>query len=269
MAQPRTRGSQGAGVQQPRRTNRVHGRPWAKGRSCGAEGGDRTKKVKIATESPPRPGSIIIEEDQRNIMILMRDRPEKDAVQWRGQQPPGPGPRKCWACGFTWILEEGQEDICPMCKRPNVIKEIDPLDIRYVIKEQPYLQPDFTRQLQHDASPEEEIKRSKNLLRSPGETELTVGDISIVKEKQRKINQQWNQKSVNREGDVSIGDLSIIQESSKRLDELYEGRKASDFKPHVSLSQQIINEHIQDFKEKQYKKILLREAMHKLISEKG
>jgi len=43
-----------------------------------------TQKIKIAVESPPRTGTIFIEEDQQDIKILVRDKPEKDAVQWRG-----------------------------------------------------------------------------------------------------------------------------------------------------------------------------------------
>jgi hypothetical protein len=164
-----------------------------------------TQKIKVAVESPPRTGTIFIEEDQQDIKILVRDKPEKDAVQWRGQPPPGPGPRKCWACGFEWVLLPGGEDICPRCNRPNVIKETEPMNIRFVFKEQP----------QHDSSPEEEIKRSKDMLRPRGETELSVGDLSVVKEKRRKEDQRWNSKRVNCEGDLSVGDLFECQKPSE------------------------------------------------------
>lgn len=129
--------------------------------------------------------------------------------------------------------------MCPRCGRPNAIKEQEPMNVRYVFKEQP----------QHDSSPEIELGRSKDLLRPQGETRLTVGDLSTVTEKRRKEDQRWNNKRVNLEGGLSIGDL-------------YEGRRLGDFKPHVSESQQIINEHIRKFKEKTYKKFLLKNAMY-------
>ncbi len=186
-----------------------------------------TQKMKVAFETADY------------VVIQVRPKPGRDFVQWRGQVPPGPGPRTCWCCGFTWVLEPGGEDMCPRCGRPNAIKEQEPMNVRYVFKEQP----------QHDSSPEIELGRSKDLLRPQGETRLTVGDLSTVTEKRRKEDQRWNNKRVNLEGGLSIGDL-------------YEGRRLGDFKPHVSESQQIINEHIRKFKEKTYKKFLLKNAMY-------
>jgi hypothetical protein len=223
-----------------------------------------TQKTKISVESPPQTGTIHIEPDQLDIddyvVIQVRPKPgmEKDAVQWRGQPPPGPGPRKCWACGFKWVLLPGGEDICPRCNRPNVIKETEPMNIRFVFKEQP----------QHDSSPEEEIKRSKDMLRSQGETKLTVGDISLVMEKRRKEDQRWNRKPINNEPGITIGDLFIYENDGRGLDGLYQGKKPYDVKPSTSESQRIVNEHIRNFKEKQYKKLLEKQATYELRIEK-
>jgi len=198
-----------------------------------------TQKIKVAVESPPRTATIHIEPDQPAkddyIVIQVRPKPgmEKDAVQFRGQAPPGPGLRKCWACGFRWVLEPGGEDVCPRCNRPNVIKEVEMPKIEYVFKER-------------NSSSQEEIERSRRILqqlRSPGETSLTVGDISVATENKRERDLQWSRKPINNEQGVTVGDL-------------YEGLRAGDIKPSTSESQELANEMIRSWKEKKMRENL-------------
>ena len=202
------------------------------------------QKIKVAVESPPRTATIHIEPDQPAkddyIVIQVRPKPgmEKDAVQFRGQPPPGPGPRKCWACGFEWILEPGGEDVCPRCNRPNVIKEVKMPKIEYVFKER-------------DSSPQEEIERSKRILqqlRSQGETSLTVGDLSVVTENKRERNLQWSRKPINNEQGITIGDL-------------FEGLRGGNIKPSTSKSQRLQWKLIGDWQEKQRKIQETRESL--------
>jgi len=141
--------------------------------------------------------------------------------------------------------------VCPRCSRPNVIKETEPMNIRFVFKEQP----------QHDTSPEEEIKRSKDLLRPRGEKELTVGDLSVVKESKQKRDLKWSLKPVNCASDVTVGDLYEPKKDNRGLNELYEGLKPSDIRSHVSESQRLQWKLIKDWKEKQRKIQEIRELL--------
>jgi hypothetical protein len=93
-------------------------------------------------------------------------------------------------------------------------------------------------------TPEEEMQRTDRILRTvfwmpKQQTELTVGDLSIVTERKRQKDLEWSQKPVNCASDVTIGDLSITQKDNRGLDELYEGPKASDIKSYVSESQRL------------------------------
>jgi len=161
-------------------------------------------KVKFTTEVyPSKTATIKVEQDHpaADDYIVIQAMPKpgvaEDYVQWKGQPPPGPGPRKCWACGLEWILEPGREDVCPRCGRPNVIKQVAPQKIEVVFRER-------------DTSPQEEIERSIKILQrlqSPGETSLTVGDISVATESKRERDLKWSKKPINNEPGVTVGDL--------------------------------------------------------------
>ncbi len=85
------------------------------------------------------------------------------------------------------------------------------------------------------------------------QVELTVGDLSIAKERQRHRDLEWIKKPINNDSDVTIGDLSIAQKDNRGLDESHEDPKASDIKPCTSESQRLQWELNKDWREKQQK----------------
>ena len=203
------------------------------------------KKMKISGHSTvSEAGCIILDEE--------RPRPSADAVVWRGQAPPGPGPRKCWLCGYEWTLEIGKEDVCPKCGRPNVIKEVNPLQVQYVFR---------------DAveNAEEVLAKSKELLKQinvSSQPDLSVGDLSVVTAAKREKDAEWHEK--NRAGleggSINIGDLTpTVAMDEKGLDELFVGSKMP--MPAQSESQRLNAERIKAWKDKQAKVARIKRFM--------
>jgi hypothetical protein len=150
----------------------------------------------------------------------------------KGEPKPGPGPRKCWACGNEWILRAGQPDNCPHCGRPTIVEG--------KIAEGPSTVPGPTKYLHvppkieivlsdRQTSPQEELERTqKNIRRAKGLDEpiaLTVGDLSVVEAKKNSPENVKQRLRDLKEG-LSIGDLSIAtaKKDGKGLNELFVGR---------------------------------------------
>lgn len=125
-----------------------------------------------------------------------------DIIVKHGEKLPGSGPRKCWACGFEWILKPGEPDICPNCKRPNVILETEaapPETIKIVLK-------------RGDESPQETLERSKELIRDAKglpPVKLTVGDLSIATA-QKNSHENVRQRLRAMKDGLSVGDKSWV-----------------------------------------------------------
>jgi hypothetical protein len=129
-----------------------------------------------------------------------------DVIVMKGEKLPGPGERKCWNCGLRWILEAGGEDVCPSCRRPNVIPGTPPPKVEIVLPRRNY----------EDESPGETLKRSQKIIRqikTPAAPELTVGDLSYAtKVKNKGYRQRLD--SMNR--GLTVGDLSFASEQRSK-----------------------------------------------------
>jgi hypothetical protein len=158
-----------------------------------------------------------------SLQAHMDSRSQKDVIVRRGEPPLGPGQRKCWNCGLRWILEPGQEDVCPRCGRPNVIEIADSIQ-----------------------RAKAEVLRAQSLLGNvskPRDVSLSVGDLSLVTAQKDSIETQIQRLEAKEDG-LTVGDLSLVTArkrnlAKKGLDELYVGPKPADFKPATSESQAI------------------------------
>lgn len=159
--------------------------------------------------------------DRKTNALIPADR--RDVVLMKGGTAP-PGPRICWACGFHWTLEEGQEDKCPRCGHPNVVPMhvVDPFSDSEPVKKLEIV-------LKHrNESPEQTLQRSAKIIKdSKGlpSVKLTVGDLSLAKE-QKNNPQRVRQQLQAMDRGLSVGDLSHVTAAKDSVESQLQRAKA-------------------------------------------
>ena len=113
-------------------------------------------------------------------------------------------------------------------------------------------------------SPQETILESERILDRVhylAASRLTVGDLSVLKDRKRKEDSVWIQKSVNMNRAVTVGDLSVMDRLGKGLGELYQGCRAGDVRASMSESQAIEAERCEKYREQVDEQLRIRNLM--------